>query len=793
MKLEDIKVDPIHPSITDFGMQLIDDVWGNKYKWISDAHMKDTVNRVVDGIYAKDPSGEAQQRMRYMMLEGLWMPGGRIIAGAGTSKTVTLMNCYVNETLEDSMQGIHRALGNTMFTLQQGGGLGTDFSTLRPSKASLRRTGPGAAASGPIPFMAQWDATSKTIKSAGDRRGAMMATMSDTHPDLPAFIKAKHKAGMLEQFNVSVLVSDDFMEAVDADAQWALYFPREPSEARPPNLSDQDFEIDGVMQYVYSVWQAKDLWDMIMESTYAHAEPGVIFIDRVNDLNNLQYCETIRCTNPCGEQPLPPNGACDLGAVNLARIVTAPFTPTAEVNWELLAAVVTEGVRFLDNVIDITQYPLEDQKQEQINKRRVGLGVSGLADCLAQMGLVYGSESAVSETSAIMECIAIAAYRASMNLAKERGKFPLYDDAILEASFIQKLPTGLQADIKEHGLRNGVLLTIAPTGTISLVYGNISSGLEPNFAHTYNRKIFSSNSEHEAVQYEEITSYLYRLHQRYEDAYANPSELLDLPYMITAQELDVGAHLRTLAACQEWVDASISKTINVPTEMPFEDFKAVYRDAYAMGCKGCTTYRPNPESARGSVLEVASAEAAGGDVIRLRDRPDLLVGITYKIRWPSWNSAIYVTINQDDDGQPFEIFIQSKDARHQEWMTALTIMMSAIMRTSDNILFIPEELKAIQSVGDGSWANGKFYGSLLGRIGEVIEQHYNRLGIGVTSETPPGRYAAKITEAAVDDITHTVDVKIGVIGAPCPKCSAPAYVHENGCGTCKSCGHSTCG
>lgn len=1114
--MQTIEIDPIHPTLTEFEMPLIDDVWGNKYKWTTDADMNDTVNRVVGGIYAKDPSGEAQQLMRYLMLAGLWMPGGRILAGAGTSKIVTLMNCYVNETLSDSMSGIHRAIGNTMFTLQQGGGIGTDFSPLRPSGASLKRTGPGSAASGPLPFMKQWDATSQTIKSAGDRRGAMMGTISDTHPDLPAFIVAKQNTGDLKQFNMSVLVSDAFMEAVEADAMWALHFPHEPSEARPPEIANQDFIEDGVHQYVYSVWKARELWDMIMEGTYVHAEPGVIFIDRVNDLNNLSYCETIRCTNPCvtgdteiltdagykpideligqhvniwngetwsevvpfetglqdlmsvtfsngqrlkvtpdhkffvggefvkamdlkagdkldwasmpilelphtglkvagynytqgffagdgcegsehsklyapkytcrnrlegtfgderidrgtyvnwyhglrklrddvpvhasiaecidwlagwldadgtvskknasyvlegssankaflnevvlmltrlgcnprmwagkdggvktvngvegafrntyrlmlnmadtwqlkslglkcerldlgkfhkpkgiakvgqrvvsvsdlpdpgftycftesqhargvfngvsasqcGEQPLPPNGTCNLGAVNLSRLVRDPFTPDARVDWDLLHTVVVAGIRFLDNVIDVTQYPLEAQKEEEENKRRLGLGISGLADCLAQLGVVYGSPDSEERVEEIMKAIAVAAYESSAMLAQERGAFPLYDEAILEAPFIKKLPEELQATIADLGLRNGVLLTIAPTGTTSLVYGNISSGLEPNFAFSYNRQVFSSNNAHNAVKYEEVTTYLWRLYKKHlanmygDNTAFDPDNLPN--YMVTAQKLGVTAHLRIQAACQKWVDASISKTINVPTHCSFEHFKAIYMEAYAMGCKGCTTYRPNDESDIGSVLEVASSEAAEGDdaevsVAEIRERPDFLQGLTYKIKWPSWNASIFVTINHDEEGVPFEIFLQSKDARHQEWITALTIMMSGHMRRGD-YLWIPEELKAIHSVGDTAWVAGKFYGSVLARIGEVIDQHFKRMGVGVDlAELPPGTYQAKFTDVKVDEDTGKVDVKFEVQGERCPSCSAPAYIHSDGCGKCTSCGHSSCG
>lgn len=785
-----IEIDSIHPTmdelLTDSSMPIIGDVWGKKYRWQGEPSWAAMVDRVIDGVYAKDPDKEASHVMAKLMTLGLWMPGGRILAGAGTSKMVTLMNCYVNETMEDSMQGIHQALGNVMFTLQQGGGIGTDFSTLRPFGSQLRRTGPGSAASGPIPFMRTWNATSLTIKSAGDRRGAMMGTISDWHPDLPLFIKAKQIQGELEQFNVSVLVSDAFMEAVQDDATWMLYFSLPPAGVRNPEHADLDFtDEEGIQQYVYSVWHARELWDMIMQSTYDYAEPGVIFIDRVNDLNNLKYCEIIRCTNPCGEQPLPPNGACDLGAVNLARMVRNPFTDAAEFDFDLLAMTVYAGVRFLDNVIDVTDYPLQAQREEQFNKRRLGLGISGLADALAQLSLSYGSPKALRMVERIMKAIANDAYMASAMLANERGVFPLYDsEHINNAPFVQKLDEYVRQTIAELGLRNGVLLTIAPTGTISLVYGNIASGLEPTFAHEIKRKVFSSNAAHEAEVYNSNVSYTWRLWQRgnFEDKHTVPSSVF-----VTAQDLGIDAHLNTQGICQKWIDASISKTINLPKTISLEDFEAVYLRAYELGCKGCTTYRPS--DVRGAVLEVAGAKAAKEDVAKsieapkLRIRPEFLQGGTYKVKWPSWNASVYVTINHtSDDQQPYEIFIVSKDARHQEWMTALTVMISAHMRRGGDLKFVVDELKAINSMHDGAFVGGRYYGSLPARIGEIIDQHLKRIGV-FSVDSVAQELAAVVQEP---ENAH-------MMGEVCPSCSAPTMIREEGCYKCISCGFSKCG
>jgi ribonucleoside-diphosphate reductase alpha chain len=783
-------IDPVHQKIDPFDVPLIKDVWKDKYAWEGENTFEDMFMRVANGIYKYDTGGNEIHKVEAFraMSAGLLMPGGRILAGAGTTKRVTLMNCYVNGSVGDSMEGIHEALGNVMFTLQQGGGIGTDFSTLRPKGARLHRTGKGAAASGPLPFMDQWDATSKTIKSAGNRRGAMMGTISDTHPDLPDFIRGKQ--GNLnrrwEQFNVSVLVSDAFIQAVELDDDWYLYFHAEPSFERPEELASLDFDDNtGVRQYVYSKWKARELWDMITRNTYEFSEPGVIFIDRVNDLNNLKYCEEIRCTNPCGEQPLPPHGTCNLAAVNLARMVRNPFTEYAEFDFSLLEDVVSVGIRFLDNVIDVTNYPLPQQETEEKNKRRLGLGISGLADCLAQLGIRYGSAKSVRMVENIMRCLANTAYRTSALLAHERGVFPLYNkDEILNAPFVQKLDKEVRGTIESLGLRNGVLLTIAPTGTTSLVFGNISSGLECTFLHEVNRRVFGPDGQWK--EYGMVPAYGYRLYKAVHGE-VPVSELPD--YMVTMKDLSVDDHLRIQAACQKWIDASVSKTINVPEDTPFEEFQELYMKAYRMGCKGCTTYRPNANM--DAVLSDPNSSSGGGEKSKqlhapakepIRARAEALDGTTYKIKWPSWSSSVYVTINHDAGGNPFEIFIQSKDARHQEWITALTIMISACMRRGGDITFIPAELKQVHSTHDSAWVNGKFYGSLVHRIGDVIEQHFIRVGLMAAQEPiiPAKNKGEPLPESKVK-------------GEICPACHAPTFFREEGCRRCYSCGYTTCG
>ena len=574
-------LDPAHAAIDPFELPISKYIYQEKYQQPEELHYLDTVIRMVDGVYEQDENRTAKQNALYYILAGLWVPAGRIQAGAGTLNVVTLLNCYVIQTIGDSMDLIANALKDSMLTMQQGGGIGTDFSTLRPSGAYLKRT--GAVASGPLPFMEMWDSMCATIKSAGSRRGAMMGTMHCDHPDLIAFIQAKHVKGVLENFNLSVLISDAFIDAVINNQKWYLGF--NVPKADGSHLFTVERE-EGDW-YAYSEWDAKELWDLIIESTYEYSEPGIILIDRINDTNNLKHHETISCTNPCGEQPLPPNGACDLGAVNLARLVRDPFTDRSRIDYDLLGKVVTEGVRFLDNVLDVTNYPLEAQKIEAYNKRRVGIGILGLADALVQLRIRYGSAEALQATNKIMEVIKVFAYNASINLAKERGAFPLQDCRVPFGEgnpAFQSLTDDMQKEIVSNGIRNGCLLTIAPTGTTAMLCGNVSSGVEPVFAYEAKRKILQDDGTHKIC---EVTDYALTLWRSLYSDRKVPD------YFVDVNDLDPADHIRMQAICQKHVDASISKTVNCPEDISFEDFKLVYWDALESGCKGCTTYRPS--------------------------------------------------------------------------------------------------------------------------------------------------------------------------------------------------------
>ncbi|KKL56776.1 hypothetical protein LCGC14_2242030, partial [marine sediment metagenome] len=555
-------IDPAHEGIDiyDTSNELTTDIWTDKYRYGEEAHPFDSMRRVVEGVFSKDPDKDAKRDALEAMQKGLWIPAGRIHAGAGTPNVVTLLSCYVCQDIHDSMSGIADTLKDGMLTMQQGGGIGLNFSSIRPAGAFLKRT--GAVASGPLPFMDMWDSMCATIMSAGSRRGAMMAVMDCEHPDLVEFITAKHKKGRLTNFNVSVLITDAFLAAVEADEEWFLGFNVPRSDGRHQFVVEREDRGSFEQWYAYSKWQARDLWNLILENTYEWSEPGVVFIDRINRRNNLSYCETITSTNPCGEEPLPPNGCCNLGAVNLARMVKEPFTDAAEFDYELLHEIASLGTRFLDNVIDVTLYPLEAQAKEEYAKRRIGIGITGLANALAQLQLRYGSGDAVRATESIMSTLRDATYLASSGLAEERGPFPLWDADRWGATspVVQSLTSDVKGRVMEFGVRNSVMLTIAPTGTTSLYAGNVSAGLEPVFLHKMQRNVRQPDDT-----YKPYTAYDYGYLLYCQVKRVVPDRVSGLPeYMVTHEDLTVREHIDMQAVCQDHIDASVSKTINCP-------------------------------------------------------------------------------------------------------------------------------------------------------------------------------------------------------------------------------------
>ena len=1135
-------------------------IWDMKYRLKTvdgkpvDKTIEDSWRRVAEALAA--PESEDRRGVWaetfYKALAGFhFLPAGRILAGAGTERSVTLFNCFVMGTIPDDMGGIFTHLREAALTMQQGGGIGYDFSTLRPRGAPVK--GVGADASGPLSFMDVWDAMCRTIMSAGHRRGAMMATLRCDHPDIEAFIEAKQAPGRLRMFNLSVLVTDAFMQAVREDAPWELSF-------------------GGV---TYRVLRARELWDKIMRATYAYAEPGVIFIDRINRRNNLYYCESIQATNPCvtadtwvqsaegprqvrdllgrpftavvnaalpasgasgffstgvkpvlrlttveghslrltadhplrrvtarsrfrigsewtpaarlvpgdeillndhrgaapwpgergegegyllgllvgdgtlksdkavlsawpgelvvnggrvrpgveavmaraeeaarrlphradfagwvevpgrgecrlalgalkrlaeslgmapgakaitpafergshdfyrgflrglfdadgsvqgsqmkgvsvrlaqsdlarleavqrmllrlgivarvyrdrrlagrsilpdgrggqqayptqaqhelvvagenlqrfaeligfadsektarlaaaisgyrrrlnraafiatvadlspdgeeevfdvevpgvnafdangllahncGEQPLPPYGACLLGSINLTTLVVDPFEATARLDLDSLGDLVATAVRMMDNAIDISRFPLPQQSEEARAKRRIGLGVTGLADALIMCGARYGSAEAVALTEAWLKALRRAAYAASIELAREKGPFLLFDrEKFLAGETVGELEEDLRAGIERHGIRNALLTSIAPTGTISLFADNVSSGLEPVFSFKYSRNILMPDGSRSQ---EEVTDCAYRHFRRLKGEHAPlPDSFVD------AQTLSPGDHVVMQAAVQKYIDSSISKTINCPADLSFEAFKDVYLQAYELGCKGCTTYRPNEVT--GAVLEVKAPNApaqpelpltqppprpqdvyeAGGVVYMTRplDRPEALPGQTYKLRWPESDHALYITVNdivQDGRRRPFEVFINSKNMEHYAWTVGLTRMISAVFRRGGDVSFVVEELKAVFDPRGGSWMEGKYVPSLLAAIGEVIEQHMINIGF-IAGREPAAERLRKVANLPEGE-------QPGERLPTCPKCSQPSLIRQEGCDLCTSCGYSKC-
>ncbi len=773
------------PSVAPISQQ----IWDMKYRLKGadgtpiDRTIEDTWRRVAQALAAPETDRELWSERFYQAMEGFRvLPAGRILAGAGTDRRVTLFNCFVMGTISDDMEGIFQALKEAALTMQQGGGIGYDFSTLRPSGAPV--AGVGADASGPLSFMDVWDAMCRTIMSAGFRRGAMMGTMRCDHPDIEDFIRIKHDAGRLRMFNLSVLVTDAFMTAVTEDGPWELQF-------------------GGT---VYKVLPARELWEQIMRATFAYAEPGVIFIDRINRANNLDYCETISATNPCGEQPLPPYGACLLGSINLAVLVADPFTDDATLDVAALRELTGTAVRMLDNAIDVSHFPLPQQEHEAIAKRRIGLGVTGLADALILCGARYGSKRAIELTEAWLGELRRSAYLASAKLAGEKGAFPLYDaDQYLAGGTLSALDDDVRLEIRSHGIRNALLTSVAPTGTISIFADNVSSGLEPVFSFNYSRNVLMPDGTR---RQEEVSDYAYRLYAR-----LHPRTPLTDGF-VDAQTLAPSDHVAMQAAVQRYVDSAVSKTINCSESIAFEDFKNVYTQAYDAGCKGCTTYRPNDVT--GAVLEARRDPAtenqaelplnepiprpedvfeAGGVVYMTKplDRPGVLPGSTYKIKWPESDHAIYITVNDvitDSRRRPFEVFINSKNTEHFAWTVALTRMISAVFRRGGDVSFVVDELKAVFDPRGGQWVDGKYVPSLLAQIGSVIEQHMIEIGF----LPKPGD---EETEKA--ELAQAVGGAVGEQGNPhtrfrqCPRCGQAGLVNQEGCDTCVSCGYSKCG
>ncbi|MFZ6771202.1 adenosylcobalamin-dependent ribonucleoside-diphosphate reductase [Undibacterium sp. SXout7W] len=826
------------PGITDMAPQEISlDVLLEKYAKGDEATIHDVQARVAKAL----ASVEKADSQAYYEEKFLWaqkngfVPAGRINSAAGMDLHATLINCFVQpvgdsvSSATDGKPGIYAALADAAETMRRGGGVGYDFSTIRPKDAIVRGT--RSRASGPVSFMQVFNASCSTVESAGARRGAQMGVLRGDHPDILEFIRSKDQGG-LTNFNISIGVTDELMQAVANDGDFCLVHKAEPSEDRKAAGAYQ--REDGL--WVYETMRARDLWDVVMKSTYDHAEPGILFLSRMNAENNLYYCEKIEATNPCAEQPLPDYGCCCLGSINLTRFVKAPFSERSSFDFEAFEAVVTVATRMLDNVLDATAWPLEQQQKEAMSKRRVGLGFLGLGSTLVMLGIRYDSEAGRTFAAKVSEVMRDTAYLASTDLAKEKGAFPLFDSKqYLSGVFAQRLPKQVRNAISKHGLRNSHLLSIAPTGTITLAFAdNASNGIEPAFSWVYNRKKRMAAGD---ARIYEVADHAWRLYRAMGNDVSDDQKLPT--QFVTALNMSANDHMQMLEVVQPFIDSAISKTVNVPADYPYEDFQNLYMDAWRAGLKGLATYRPN--SILGSVLSVAEAAPAAPAASEPRQIPDDdllrkqfdgrpfgdLESVTSKVQYMTYEGkkTVYLTVSfihvQGMVGgervtieRPFEFFMpagQKNDG--QQWISASMRLLSMAARSGGSIA------KALADMREVVWDKGTvrcgmitkddgsqaplFHESEVAAIGYSLQRILmkrgyldasgNQIPVHVLAE----KFKSRIQQYGLDDLAYeqeTTPINYVATGKKCPDCGAHALQKIDGCSRCVSCGYvGACG
>lgn len=711
---------------------------------------------------------EWEEKFNWLLQDFKYVPGGRILSGAGSRADVTFYNCYVLPSPTDSRGGILDSVKSMVEIMARGGGVGVNLSTLRPRGSLVK--GVNGKASGSVSFGALYSFATGLVIQGGSRRGALMLMLNDSHPDIEEFVTVKRTMGQITNANLSVGISDAFIEAVKKDADW-------------------DLKYDGK---VYKTIKASYLWNLITESAHASGEPGCVFMERANKEANTWYFENIVCVNPCGEQPLPAWGVCNLGSINLS-----PFADAGEIDWGTLGETVRTAIRFMDNVIDATPYAFEENKKAQLNVRRVGLGTMGLADFLIKLKVRYGSPEAVALTEKLYRFLRDETYRSSVEIAREKGPFPEFDrEKFLQGTYIRQLPTDIQASIREFGIRNGVLQTQAPTGTTSILAG-VSSGIEPVYDFAFKR----TDRLGEHIVY-------HPLYQQYIEKYPNEP----IPdYFVNAKQLTPLEHVTMQAVIQKYTDASISKTVNAPENHTHEQVKELYLKAFDLGCKGVTYYRENSRDI--SVLESLdqakkteksdtpkklTQEQSGNYVaptivstprtieapvtVEPRKRPEVMVGKTYKIK--TGDGVLYVTINNDESGHPFEIFatIGKAGGFFAANSEAICRLASLALRSGITPEEVVSQLKGIRGPMPAFGPNGTKILSLADAIAQVLQRHLRgdqaQLDLGYVKTEKPVVSATSIANHGY---------------APeCPECGGDLVMSE-GCQSCPGCGYSKCG